>query len=237
MLHQFKLRQISSVKLNHQEMIRKGAFVWEEGYNRRAPGVGCVKSIWEVIGTGDFYVMMNPCRFTSKHQICHMRMLEKQSHSIFAPTRSILCCLNVQHNCFDAKCEVVETRLSKNPRHEGSSLSPHISHKSLNSYILNAFSHHEPEMHRVLSGLQHFPISPELMNQALDHGLALWKAEKAKKQATVPTVATDSNQNADRLEATDVIEQQPGQKPKRRYQPRKKTLVSQEASTSQIPMD
>ncbi|KAI9603295.1 hypothetical protein H4Q26_002614 [Puccinia striiformis f. sp. tritici PST-130] len=188
MLHQFKLRQISSVKLNHQEMIRKGAFVWEEGYNRRAPG-------------------------------------------------SILCCLNVQHNCFDAKCEVVETRLSKNPRHEGSSLSPHISHKSLNSYILNAFSHHEPEMHRVLSGLQHFPISPELMNQALDHGLALWKAEKAKKQATVPTVATDSNQNADRLEATDVIEQQPGQKPKRRYQPRKKTLVSQEASTSQIPMD
>ncbi|KAI7947140.1 hypothetical protein MJO29_011667 [Puccinia striiformis f. sp. tritici] len=198
MLHQFKLRQISSVKLNHQKMIRKGAFVWEEGYNRRAPGVGCVESIWEVIETGDFYVMMNPCRFTSKHQICHMRMLDKQSHSIFAPTRSILCCLNVQHNCFDAKCEVVETRLSKNPRHEGSSLLPHISHKSLNSYILNAFSHHEPEMHRVLSGLQHFPISPELMNQALDHGLALWKAEKAKKQATVPTVATDSNQNADR---------------------------------------
>lgn len=32
MLHQFKLRQISSVKLNHQEMIRKGAFVWVSLY-------------------------------------------------------------------------------------------------------------------------------------------------------------------------------------------------------------
>ena len=89
----------------------------------------------------------------------------------------IKCCLNVQHNCIEGGCAAVEAAVPVNKRQEGTSVFYHIRHTNHNSYLLNAFAHHEAQRHRQLSGLRHMVVTGSQMMQALTEGLQKWQGE------------------------------------------------------------
>ncbi|KAH9459003.1 hypothetical protein Pst134EA_019155 [Puccinia striiformis f. sp. tritici] len=52
-----------------------------------------------------------------------------------------------------------------------------IVHTNHNGYLLNSFSHHAPDYHRLLAGLRPSHISHEEMTEALNQGLENWRSE------------------------------------------------------------
>ncbi|KAA1082985.1 hypothetical protein PGT21_022018 [Puccinia graminis f. sp. tritici] len=172
-----RIRQVSQVRINSKETIKKGTFYLEAGTETYADRICCVESLWEV-HPGAYYVRRVGCAIYGIDPVTRMAILQKIGTSIVVSVQHIKACVNVQHNCHEGQCQHVEAPMKVNPRHEGSSIFHHIQHTNHNSYLLNAFSHHAPEYHRQYSGLRPSVISHHQMMEALHQGLQRWQYEK-----------------------------------------------------------
>lgn len=82
--------------------------------------------------------------------------------------------LNVQHNCWDARCQVTHTRAHTVERTLVQPNRPEVSHQPLNSYIINAAALYSAEAHRKASGLGWGAVSEEEWEEGLWEGLRRW---------------------------------------------------------------
>lgn len=92
----------------------------------------------------------------------------------------------MQHNCFDAGCTLTKTKARKVEKQLTDNFDLEITHQNLNSYILNASAHYSAHIHRDLSNRGIPPVSPQEWVQAIEDGLAKWKAKGAAAAAACP---------------------------------------------------
>ncbi|KAI7942701.1 hypothetical protein MJO28_012728 [Puccinia striiformis f. sp. tritici] len=72
---------------------------------------------------------------------------------------NLMCCLNVQRNCFSGQCTTIQSTIEATGQKEGASITHKIIHKDDNSFLLNSCSHHAPVAHRAHSNTYSPPIS------------------------------------------------------------------------------
>ncbi|KAH9450091.1 hypothetical protein Pst134EA_026804 [Puccinia striiformis f. sp. tritici] len=168
------VRQVASLKLNDKESIKKGSFILQKSPQQRLGCISCVQSIWEVISNNAYFVKVTPCSFKGIQANSMMRIVEKQNHSIIISVRIIKCCINMQHNCFDGKCEAKSSTHLKHKRQEGNPITRHMVHTNDYSFLLNAFAHHEPSIHRELANLNLENITDQNMIEASYLGQIKW---------------------------------------------------------------
>lgn len=92
----------------------------------------------------------------------------------YFPPQDIQCVMNVQHNCWDAKCEVTHTKSHTVERTLVQHNRPEVSHQALNPYIINAAALYSAEQHRKDSALEWAPVSPYEWEEAVCEGLTRW---------------------------------------------------------------
>ncbi|OAV89965.1 hypothetical protein PTTG_28472 [Puccinia triticina 1-1 BBBD Race 1] len=170
------ITRVNAVRVDEKEIIRDGTFVLVQ--ERECPHgiIFCFESIWEV-GNNQFYAKIQRCIKTGTQPENNMTILVKQLEFQYVPAQRIICTINVQHNCFAAQCHVRHKFVPLTGRQEGGSHINYIDHTPMNSYPLNAVSHHAPYLHRKHSNMYVQPIPEEMMKLALEEGLHMWQNE------------------------------------------------------------
>lgn len=102
--------------------------------------------------------------------------------------QDIKCVLNVQHNCWDSKCQITHTKSHTVERtlvHQGR---PEVSHRPVNSYIINAAALYSAEQHWEASGLQWGAVCQEEWKDGVTSGLERWLTSHPIPVPPVPEV-------------------------------------------------
>ncbi|KAA1123898.1 hypothetical protein PGTUg99_028932 [Puccinia graminis f. sp. tritici] len=173
----YAIQKISAMKVNQKDVIRPGTFVLEASPHTPQGIIGYVESIWEV-ARGQYHVHINRCQKNGVLHLNGMTILVKTFTYGYVPAQSIICSLNVQHNCFESLCSVGRRTMPLTGRQEGNTISHHIQHRDTNSYLLNKFSHHAPINHQNHSDMKIIPIPADMMQAAMEQGLYVWEREK-----------------------------------------------------------
>ncbi|KAA1074817.1 hypothetical protein PGT21_012682 [Puccinia graminis f. sp. tritici] len=173
----YPIQKISALKVNQKNVIRPGTFVLEESPSNQHGTIGYVENIWEV-ARNQFHVQLNRCQKTGVLPLNGTTILVKTFTYGYVPAQSIICSLNVQHNCFQSQCSVGRRTMPPTGRQEGNSISHHIQHRDTNSFLLNKFSHHVPSHHQNHSDTTIIPIPSDMMDAAMEQGLYVWEREK-----------------------------------------------------------
>ena len=97
------------------------------------------------------------------------------SHTVLSYfLQEIVACLNVQHDCYSAKCSFINNPAPRNNSQEGNPPSTIIQHKDDKTYILNAASLSSISWRQKFSSLTHPPITSAQWKQAVHNGMKKW---------------------------------------------------------------
>ncbi|KAI9630062.1 hypothetical protein KEM48_012312 [Puccinia striiformis f. sp. tritici PST-130] len=170
------IKKVAAIKISSKEILREGSWVLEADSVIPSGHIAYVESIWEVM-PNVYYAKLDRAVEMGVQPENHMTMISKDFRSIYTPVKNLMCCLNVQHNCFSGQCTTIQSTIEATGQKEGASITHKIIHKDDNSFLLNSCSHHAPVAHRAHSNTYSPPISDAWHMLALQQGLDVWRKE------------------------------------------------------------
>ncbi|KAI7936764.1 hypothetical protein MJO28_015663 [Puccinia striiformis f. sp. tritici] len=193
------IKKVAAIKISSKEILREGSWVLEADSAVPSGHIVYVESIWEVM-PNVYYAKLDRAVKMGVQPENHMTMISKDFRSIYTPVKvgnlchnqecsepmlmhkyiilqNLMCCLNVQHNCFSGQCTTIQSTIEATGQKEGASITHKIIHKDDNSFLLNSCSHHAPVAHRAHSNTYSPPISDTWHMLALQQGLDVWRKE------------------------------------------------------------
>ncbi|KAI7961254.1 hypothetical protein MJO28_001743 [Puccinia striiformis f. sp. tritici] len=193
------IKKVAAIKLSSKEILRGGSWVLEADSAVPNGHISYVESIWEVM-PNVYYAKLDRAVKMGVQPENHMTIISKDFRSIYTPVKvgnlchnqecsepmlmhkyimlqNLMCCLNVQHNCFSGQCTTIQSTIEATGQKEGASITHKIIHKDDNRFLLNSCSHHAPVAHRAHSNTYSPPISDAWHMLALQQGLDVWRNE------------------------------------------------------------
>ncbi|EGG02511.1 uncharacterized protein MELLADRAFT_110116 [Melampsora larici-populina 98AG31] len=82
--------------------------------------------------------------------------------------------IHTNHNCHQGRCAVTKTKSYRVERTEAKNKRPEVTHKSFNSYIVNAGAHYNADLHRAVTDAVWSPVTPGEWSESITQGLSVW---------------------------------------------------------------
>ncbi|KNZ47722.1 hypothetical protein VP01_61g10 [Puccinia sorghi] len=107
-----------------------------------------------------------------------MREFVTTNEACLAISTDNVCTLNLQHNCFDGKCQVKKTKVVRIERQDTIVRRNEVCHTDRVKYILNSASFHAPEEHRRMACLSISRVQPAEVVNGMHKGFEIWRKER-----------------------------------------------------------
>ncbi|KAI9624088.1 hypothetical protein KEM48_009166 [Puccinia striiformis f. sp. tritici PST-130] len=127
------IKKVAAIKISSKEILREGSWVLEADSAVPSGHIVYVESIWEVM-PNVYYAKLDRAVKMGVQPENHMTMISKDFRSIYTPVKNLMCCLNVQHNCFSGQCTTIQSTIEATGQKEGASITHKIIHKDDNSF-------------------------------------------------------------------------------------------------------
>ncbi|KAH9812611.1 hypothetical protein DFH28DRAFT_1177059 [Melampsora americana] len=164
------------VVLENNHKVVKGSFLlidFDVNSNTCAK-VGRVASIWQQVESNQVFLALKKCRLRGLHPFYGMREVTETEQEAWIQTKNISCILNIQHNCHDAQCAVSKSKSYRIERLEARKKQPEVSHKDVNSFIVNAGALYSAEYHRHVTKHVWSEVTPAEWEVSITEGLSAW---------------------------------------------------------------
>ncbi|KAH9821040.1 hypothetical protein DFH28DRAFT_1190561 [Melampsora americana] len=170
-----QVKEYQSIKLIGGLQAEKDDFVLIKSLN----AIGQVQSIWRLDGVSDSKtnLIIKLCERGPVNAFYGMREVKVTEQTKLVNVKDIVCLLNIQHNCHDAKCALAKNHRKKIERTISTIGLWGVDHVVSPSFILNAASHYSGHIHQRLLDLDLPEILPEEWNIAINTGLKYWHTE------------------------------------------------------------
>ncbi|KAH9807687.1 hypothetical protein DFH28DRAFT_1072385 [Melampsora americana] len=130
--------------------------------------------MWQQVESNLVFLAVKKCQLRGLNSFYGMRELTETQQEVWIHPKNISCILNIQHNCHDAQCAVTKSKSYRKERIEARNKLPEVSHKQVNSFIVNAGSLYSSEFHRIVTNHIWSPVTPTEWEVSITAGLATW---------------------------------------------------------------
>ncbi|KAI7967624.1 hypothetical protein MJO29_000901, partial [Puccinia striiformis f. sp. tritici] len=115
-----KIKQISELKLNGKQVLKKNSFIlFNVTQTQETQHIGSVNSIWKVeklSHQSQFFINTTMFQRMGKNDFYKMREIQRTSHSTFVNSHSVKAGLNAQHNYQHGECKLTATKILHSPQ-------------------------------------------------------------------------------------------------------------------------
>ncbi|PLW06567.1 hypothetical protein PCANC_26024 [Puccinia coronata f. sp. avenae] len=169
-----KLHQVLKIKLNAKEVLHKGVFVVIDRGDKNV--VAAIDSIWESKGSSKplYYLWVTGYTLLGVDNYYEMRKLSRTSQQALIPTRKVIGCINVQHNCHAGNCQVTTSRPARLERLDKNVKTVQVEHTDNDHFVINSASLRNSDLHHAISNLTFAPITPEQWVDGMATGCRVW---------------------------------------------------------------
>ncbi|KAH9811442.1 hypothetical protein DFH28DRAFT_900806 [Melampsora americana] len=188
-LHKHTFEVVYSTVLENGQSVNIGDFVGvRTPYQNPPQSIARIRTIWSPnLWTNDHMspILSLECGSLSSwyHSFYGMRSLKIEPNNTFdVYLDEVRCSINVQHNCFDSKCQTGRAQdLTEHQICEPVAPLETHSHKDTNLFIVNSAALYNSQAHHEWAHIEPAVVTCETWRQAIQCGLTRWKEEGQRK--------------------------------------------------------